>query len=411
MTDKPRPGIFYGWVIVGAGSIILAVVFGCHLSYGIFFTELCRDLGWTRAVVSGAYSAYMIIHGAIYLGAGILNDRYGPRLALMISIIVMGMAYALMSTIKAPWQLYVFYGVMIGVGMSFGYLPVISTVSRWFVKKRGTAIGIAMAISGAGILISAPFAQFLIIEFGWRTSYLILAALVVGITLPISRLMRLNPSEKGLLPYGVKQLTAQDERLSSITDFTLRQAIKTRAFWLLFAMYSLFLFPFHMVVVHLKTYIVDVGITQMIAAILVGLISGGGIVGKIVMGRVFDKITKKASFFIVYILLAAAMLWLIKASQPWQFCLFSLIFGFGFGGCLLLFPAIVGDWFGTKFHGTIFGALSMANIIGAPGPLLAGYMHDTTGSYELAIIIAAALLFIAMGLSLAIREEAQNVFK
>lgn len=403
MTDKLKSEIFYGWVVVAAGGLIMSMIYGCQLSYGIFFTELCGDLGWTRAMVSGAYSLYMIMHGAMYLVAGGLNDRHGPRLVLMISVITMGMAYTLMSTINTPWQLYAFYGVMIGGGMSLGHLAVTSTVSRWFMKKRGTAMGITMAIAGIGILISAPFAQFLIIKFGWRTSYLILAGPLVVIAVPISRLMRLNPSEKGLLPDGVEKIAAENNLPSSITNFTFREAIKTKTFWLLFTMYSLFLFPLHMVGVHLKAYAIDFGITEMIAATIVGLRSGGSIVGNIVIGRVSDKIRKKTSFLIVYILLAAIMLWLIKARQPWQFCLFSLIFGFGFGGCLLLFPAIIGDWFGTKFHGSIYGALSTANIVGAIGPFLAGYIHDTTGSYELAFIIAAALLFIAMGLSLIIK--------
>lgn len=404
VTDRPK--IFYGWIIVAAGAITLALVYGWQLSYGIFLTELQGDFGWTRARLSGAYSLYMIVHGIMYLVAGSLNDRCGPRLMLTIAITTMGIAYALLSIINTPWQLYVFYGIMIGTGMSFAYLPVMSTVTRWFKKKRGSALGTTGAIQGIGILISAPVIQFLIIEFGWRSSYLILAVLLVVILLPVSRLMRLDPSEKGLSPDGVEETVTRNKLPSSVTGLTLMQAIKTKAFWLLFIMYLLFLSPLHTIMVHLKVYAVGVGIPEMIAATILGLVSGGSIVGMIVIGKVSDKIKKGTCLFIVYILLATTMLYLIEARQVWQFYLFSLTYGFGMGGGLILFPVIIGERFGTKFHGSIFGALSMAHIAAATGPSLAGYIHDTTGSYELAIIIGAVASFIAMGLSLTMRTSA-----
>jgi len=250
LASKSKTGVFYGWVIVAAGCLILLVEWGCQYSYGVFFTELCADLDWTRAMVSGAYSLGFLWHGVIYFVAGSLNDRYGPKLTLAISAVIMGLGYALMSVINAPWQLCIFYGVVIGTGVGFGFLPVTSTVSRWFVRRRGMALGIAMAGIGIGTLVLAPFTQFLITKFDWRISYLILAGLVVTIVLPLSRLMRLNPSEKGLLPYGVGEIATASKRHdnspSSAVDFSLKQATVTRQFWLLSVMYSipLILSPF-----------------------------------------------------------------------------------------------------------------------------------------------------------------------
>jgi len=226
---------------------------------------------------------------------------------------------------------------------------------------------------------------------------LILASFVAGIGLPVSRLMSLDPSEKGLLPYGVREIATEgkqrDRSLSSTVDFSLKQAITTRQFWLLCVMYASLLYAVQMVMVHLKAYALDFGIAESTAANAIGFIGGAGIGGRIVMGGLSDRIGRKAAFFVSYFLVAVMMLWLMEARQPWQFYLFSAIFGFGYGGCVPLFPAVVGDCFGEKFHGGIFGILSIASGIGgAIGPLLAGYVPDLTGNYDIAIIVGAIML-------------------
>jgi len=407
MAGKSKTGIFYGWIIVAACCAILSLGAGSHYTFGVFLTELCDDLGWTRTTVSGAFSLFMVIHALTYSVAGRLNDRYGPRMMVMISTVAIAVGFSLMSTVKAPWQLYVFYGIFAGVGFSFSYVPIASTVPHWFIAKRGFALGVTIAGIGIGTLIFAPLAQYLISQFGWRTSYLLIAVFLSVIALPLSYLLRLNPSEKGLLPYGVEKIEAEskqgDNSPSNTADFTLKQAIKTKTFRLLFAMYIFFYFALKMVMVHLKAYATDVGITPMVAATLIGLVGGGSIVGTLAIGSISDKIGRKTCFSIAYLLMAVMMLWLIKVNQAWQFYLFSAFFGFGYGGSFILFPATIGDWFGTKFHGSIFGMLSLAALGGAIGPLLAGYIFDTRGSYELAIITGAAALFIAMGLSLLIK--------
>ncbi len=405
MAGKPKTGVFYGWVIVAAASTILALQWGCHISYGIFLTELCRDLGWAKAAVSGAYSLFCILSCILGVVAGRLNDRYGPRLALMISIVVMGIGYALMFTINALWQLYIFYGVIIAIGISFGWVPAISTVSRWFVRKRGMAVGITEAGIGIGIFIMPLLTQFLIIKFGWRISYLILSGLLFIIGLPASKLMRFNPSEKELYPDGIKRVTESKRNsnlISNIRDFTFKQAIRARHFWLLFSIYALSTLPFG-VRIHLKAYMISFGIAEMTAATAIGLGGGAYIAGAPVISKLSDRIGRKTPLFISLLLMAMMMLWLIKARQPWEFYLLSIVTGFSWGS-FVLFPVIIADWFGMKFHGSIYGMLEIGwGISAAIGSLLTGYIFDTRGSYELAFIIGAVVLFIAMGLSLILK--------
>lgn len=412
-TNKSQRSIFYGWVVVAAGSVILLLAWGFQYSYGVFFTELCDDLNWTRTMVSGAYSLFFLWHSITYLASGRLNDRHGPRLTLAISIIALSIGYALMSIINVPWQLYAFYGIIIGTGAGFAFVPVTSTVSRWFVERRGMALGITVAGIGIGTLILAPFAQFLIFKFDWRMAYLIVAGLIFVIGFPISRLMRLHPSEKGLLPYGMKEIEGEnrqrDGSLGNTVDFSFKQAINTKAFRLLCVMYMFLVFSVQMIMVHLKAHATDVGITPMVAATTIGIIGGGSILGRITMGSVSDKVGRKVSFFIAFFLMAVMMLWLLKARQVWQFYLFSAIFGFGYGSNVPLFPAITADWFGTKAHGIIFGAVSVAGGVGgAIGPSLAGYIFDAMGRYDIALVIGAVLLFIAAACSFLIKTPYQS---
>jgi len=274
-------------------------------------------------------------------------------------------------------------------------VPVTSTVSRWFLGKRGTALGITLAGIGIGTLILAPFAQLLIFNFDWRNSYLIIAGIVIIVGLPLSQLMRLQPAGTGLV---------SNSEMESEVDFRFKQAIKTKAFWFLFVMYGVLILVVQMVMVHLKALITDIGIMATIAATILGLIGGVSILGRIVMGSGSDKFGRKAFFFIGFLLIGVAMLWLMKASQAWHFYLFSALFGFGYGGCIPLFPAITADWFGTKFHGSIFGALLIAaGIGGAIGPLLGGYIFDLAGSYDIAIATGATLSFIAAACGLLIK--------
>ncbi|MBE9513859.1 MAG: MFS transporter [Chloroflexi bacterium] len=394
-ANEARPGVFYGWIIVAAGCAILLVVWGFQYSYGVFFTELCDDLNWKRTTVSGAYSLFMVWHSVNYFFSGWLNDRYGPRLILAICIITLTGGYALMSAVTAPWQLYGVYGIVIGTGCGFAFLPVTSTVSRWFVKRRGMALGIAVAGIGMGTLALAPFAQFLITRFDWRTSYLLVAGILLIAGLPVSRLMRSDPLEKGLLPYGLEGRREGGECGSSpcAFDFTLRQAIRTKAFWLLFAMFIFFNCAVQMVMVHFKAYATDLGITPMVAATFIGVIGIVSSAGRIIMGHVSDRVGRKACFFISYLLMSMMMMWLLEATQPWQFYFFSVTFGFFYGSCVPLFPAATADWFGTRSQGAILGTLLLApGIGGAIGPLLAGRVFDSAGSYDVAIVAGAVVL-------------------
>lgn len=402
MSDKRGSGLFYGWVIVAAASTIIALQWGCNQSYGIFLTELCDDLGWSKTTVSGAYSMGFMLGTILGVLAGRLNDKYGPRLMFVGSIVTVSSGLALMSTMNATWQLYLFYGFIVNVGLAFAWVPAISTVAHWFIRKRGMALGITHGGIGMIVLLMMPFIQFLIIRFGWRSSYVILASILLVLCLPVSRLVSLNPSDKGLYPDGIP-ITIESKENTSLKpntwNFTSTQAIKTKQFWILFLLCAIFDLSIG-ISIHLKAYVIGFDISEMTAATIMGLRSGAYAVGTIIISKLSDRIGRKTPLTISFFTMALMMFWLMKASHPWEFYLFSIISGFA-GGSYALFAAIVADWFGTKFHGSIYGMIGIGEGIGgAIGPLLAGYIYDTTGSYKLAFIILATAFLIGTGLSL-----------
>lgn len=412
MAEKPKTGVFYGWIVVATASVILALQWGFNGSFGIFFTELYRDLALTRTEVSGSYALFCVVSSTLGILTGRLNDKYGPRLMLMISVIAFSVGYALMSFVNTLWQLYVVYGVIIAVGAAFGWVPVISTVCHWFVKKRGMALGITQAVVGIGTLIMPPLSQFLIINSGWRISYLILAGLIFAISLPASRFTSLDPAEKGLYPDNMKDTvknTGNDKLISNTIGFTIKQVLRTRQFWLLFVLSAIFALPFG-IWVHLKAYMIGFGISEMTAATVIGLNGAAYVVGVLVINYLSDKVGRKKPLIISLLVMGLMMLWLVRAREPWEFYIFTIFIGFFWGG-LGLFSAIIADWFGLKFLGSIYGILDASWGIGAGiSPLLAGYIFDITGSYQLSIIMGAVVIFITAGLALLLKppEEPAN---
>ncbi|MEE8413879.1 MAG: MFS transporter, partial [Dehalococcoidales bacterium] len=172
-TGVRKPRFFYGYLVVALAFIIQAMLGGTLATFSVFFKPLATEFEWTRAVTSGAFSLYMVLHGFLYIFTGKLNDRVGTRIVMTGCGLLMGVGYILMSQISTLWHLYLFYGVIIAIGMSGGFVPIMSTVTRWFVshKRRGLMIGISLAGGGFGTMIMPPLANWLISSYGWQMSY------------------------------------------------------------------------------------------------------------------------------------------------------------------------------------------------------------------------------------------------
>jgi MFS family permease len=363
---------FYGYNIVIAGFVIQAVGIGIYVAFGVFFKPLLVDFEWSRATLSGAQSLALLIAGILGILIGRLSDRFGPRTVMSVSAFFFGLGLVLMSGLNHVWQLFLFYGVVFGIGLSAIDIIALSSTARWFVRRRGIMTGIVKVGTGAGQLVLPLAASLLIAGYGWRTSYVIIGAAAMVLLIFIGQLLRRDPALMGLLPDGNKGLQTQSSKLSE-TDFYMREALHTRQFWTI-------CFAF-----------------------------GISMVGRFVTGVAIDRIGNRLSMIICLILLILALLWLQLARELWMFYLFAVVYGFGHGGLLTVISPIVAEYFGVRSHGALFGVVFFSTMVGgAIGPVTAGYIFDTTGSYNLAFWICTGVSALALVLVSTLRKTRLN---
>ncbi len=403
--------MFYGWVIVGACFVILVMHTGLLYSYGVFFKYLIADFGWSRGATSGVHSLFMVVHGSFAIGIGWLADRFGPARVMAACAFIGGLGLALTSQINSLWQLYVTYGIIFGVGESAGFTIATSTTARWFNKRRGLALGIVASGSGLGTMIMAPAAERLIVAFGWSTAYLVLAVAGWAIMIPSALVLRRDPAEKGLRPYGSDEAVIevagieQREVNAAESGIALRAAARYKPLWMLFAIFFMFNLSLQMVMIHLVNYATDIGIASLIAATFISIIGVGSFIGRLLMGTASDRIGASNALLICCIIMMVTLIFLIFAREMWMFYLFAIIFGFGYGGEVPQMPVLIGRFFGMRAVAALVGVTVFgATMGGALGAWMGGQIFDVTESYQLAFTIAAVAGFISVVLTLMLKK-------
>ncbi len=397
-SPNAEPGVFYGYIVVAAAFVIQVLAYGTFNAFGIFFKPLLTEFGWTRAMTAGAISLSWIMHGLLAVVMGKLTDRFGPRLVMTLCGFLLGLGYLLMSQTSTAWQLYLFYGV-IGAGMGGTFVPLTSTVARWFVAKRSLMTGIVLSGTGTGILIASPVASRLISTYDWRTSYIILGSIVLVVVVLAAQFLKHDPTQVGQRPYGENK--GKEPGLKSGTKaFSFKEAVYTKQFWLVFAMFFCLGFVIFAIMVHIAPHATELGISVPNAANILATVGGLSIAGRVVMGNAADKMGNRQVLIIGFILMSAALLWLAPATEMWMLYLFAAVFGFAFGGCTASESPLVAVLFGLRSHGLIFGVLGVGFTIGAAaGPLVAGYIFDVTSSYQVALWVSAAISVVGLVLT------------
>ncbi len=404
MAENRKPVVFYGYIIVVAAFLIQMLTWGMQSIFGVFFIPLSDEFGWTRAAVSVAPALLYFMVGLASIFAGGLSDRFGPRLVLTLGGLFLGLGYLLMSQISTIWHFYLFYGVIIALGMSGSDVSLLSTIARWFVKKRGVMSGITKTGAGVGMLVMPLVANWLISTYEWRTSYIVIGVIALVFSILAAQFLKRNPGQMGLLPDGGRA-EAKSPPLAD-SGFSLREAIHTRQFWLLCAVFALFVFCTQSIMVHIYPHAVDIGMSPAVAAKILATIGGASIAGRILMGIAGDRTGMRLATIIDFIILAVAFLWLQSAREAWMLYTFAILYGFAHGGFFTLISPMVAELFGLRSHGVIFGIVLFSGTTGgAISPVLAGYIFDTTGSYQLHFIIIASASIMAILLTAMIKRK------
>jgi MFS family permease len=387
-SSVKHPRIFYGWFVVAATFAVTFVGFGGAYSFSAFLVALQRDFGASRGSVSLVFS----IAGFFYFGLGVITgplaDRFGSRRLAVGGMLLTGIGFGLASIAQNLIEVYAAYGLGVGLGIGCSYVPSVGTVTRWFVKRRGFAGGLAVSGIGVGTLVVPPLASLLIGAFGWRETYLIfgVAAVVVGAGMAL--LIEDDPRGRGLNADGDPKPAAS--QVIAAAGIPVGRAITSPRFIGLYGACFICSFGLFVPFVHLVPYALDRGVPESMAALLVGAIGVGSTAGRFLLGGLADRLGRPLSFRLMFVGMGLSfMIWLF-AESLWPLAFFALVYGVFYGGFVALSPAIVTDYFGGRHASSLIGILYTSVAFGTlVGPSAAGFAFDVSKSYTLPIVLSA----------------------
>jgi MFS family permease len=403
MAEKRESQFFYGYLVVAGCFAIQGTGIGAFYTFGIFFKEFLAEFGWSRAAISAASSGTFLLAGLLAIVVGNVNDRFGPRRIMAVTGSSFCLGLLLMSQLSAQWQLYVFYSVIVGIGMSSVDVVPLTTTARWFVKRRGMMTGIVKVGTGTGQLIMPLMTSIFIATYGWRTSYILLSALVFVLLISSGQLLRRDPGQKGLLPDGDAKTTESDLHLPE-QGVSLGEAALTKQFWMVYVISLLIGFCTITMMVHIVPHATDLGISPIAAAGILSTIGGVSMVGRLVTGFAIDRVGTKKLLIVFFLILIASLLWVQVSKELWMLYVFAVVYAFAHGGFFTVISPIVAELFGISSHGVLFGIVSFGLTVGGSiGPTLAGYVFDVIHSYQLVFFILAGLAVAGLILSSLLR--------
>jgi MFS family permease len=396
---------YYGWVIVGLAMISMSFWFGIRTTFSVFFVALIDDFHWSRAEAAGAQSIAMLVYMIMAPIIGILVDRIGPRKTILPGIFLTGLGFLLCTQIESLFQFYLFFGVVVGIGVTcLSIAPFTVLLAHWFEHRRGTANGLASMGIGTGVLFFVPFIQYLISLKGWQFAYLIFGLLILLIPLPLNAFfLRHTPKEMELFPDGKSSKGMEETDLKKVSEtgmihssstreeMAFQSILKSPRFWSLLLFPSLVSFGAYFIIVHHVKYLTDLGVDRSWAASLfagIGALSGGF---RFFWGWFSDRRGREIAFTLGMICLTLGVLFLLLfetiRARPILY-LFAAFFGSGWGATAPLFMSISADLYKGRNFGWVYGTLEGVLGIGAAlGAYVGGVIFDRTGSYFWAFIL------------------------
>jgi len=395
---------FYGYIVAAAGFGVWLIGFGTQGTFSVFFMPVSSEFGWTRAETALAFSLSGMVMGLLALGMGWLTDKLGPRIVVTVFGSFAGIAFLLLAQTHSFWEFQIYYALVAAIGLSTASVPIMATIARWFVKRRGLMSGAVQSGVGLGGLIINPLIGWLILNHGWRNSYLTLGIVTLVIIITSGLFLRRDPRDMGLLPDGATVAASSADQVKpeeQVKGFSLRQAVHTNQFWVIAGLFFAFGFCRSTFIAHTAPHVQDLGFSLSDAANVMAIISVSSIVGRIGMGRVSDMIGIRPTLVISYAATTVDMIWGLTTKTLWGLYLYAFIFGFGWGAqAVLRYPATA-QAFGTRSAGLIMGVMGLfENVLAAAiGVYLAGYIFEITGNYQPVYWMGLAISF--MGVILA----------
>jgi MFS family permease len=393
----------YGHLIAAICFSIQALGVGAFIAFGVFFNPLMEEFGWSRAAISGASSLAFFIMGLFGVIVGRLNDRFGPRQLMTVTAILLGLGCVFMARLTTLWELYLFYGIIFGMGLSSIDVIALTTIARWFSHRRGFMTGIVKVGTGAGQLVIPLSASGLILLYGWRWSFVLIGTSVALILVFMAQFLRRDP---GALRSHRQPENVDSRSTAPATDSSvpLSRALRTVQLWTICLANLCIVFCLMIIMLHIVPHARDLGFPSMQATGVLSTIGAVSMLGRFVSGLIIDRLGSKAVMQGCFVLLLIGLGWLQFAHQPWMLYLFGVVYGLAHGGFFTAISPLVAEWFGIQSHGALFGiVVCFGTTGGSVGPLLAGHLFDLSGSYQPTFRIVTAMALIAWGMLLFLR--------
>jgi len=394
--------VFYGWKLVGLTLLITALASGPVWSgTGVWVTALEQHFGWSRAQLTGAFSMAQFQGSIVGPFMGYLIDKLGPHLMVFLGLAVTGAGFIIFSQTTNIVTFYISYAVIM-LGVSAGsWLPMMTTLNKWFNRKRGTAMGLAGEGSFLGGLVLVPILAWSVTpaNYGWSTTALWIGVVFLAVSWPISRFIRNQPADYGLLPDGdvagaepPVETPAVAVATGNTLNFTAGQAVRTRAFWFITFGHALSSMLIATLTVHMVPLLTDQGMSLQSAAYIWAELMAAGAVFQLVGGFLSDRYPRNRILFVFAALQAGGFILAAFVNSLPMAILFALVYGAGFGGRVPITTAIRGDYFGNRAFATITG-ISMAPLYAfmLAAPLFAAFMFDATGTYTVSFLVLGGL--------------------
>jgi sugar phosphate permease len=409
------PGRHYAWVVVGVTFCTLLVASGIRAAPGVLLLSLEREMGWSRAAIAFAVSIGLLLYGLVGPFAGRLMDRFGPRAVMLAGLLLMVGSQAAGATISTLWQLNLMWGVLGGIGTGMAAQVLGATVAnRWFVARRGLVLGYFGAAGSAGQLLFVPLLMALVVAVGWRASHLVLAGAGALVLIPVFLLMRDDPADLGLRPYGAPPPPPGSVAPAPVAALTAGAGIMARAvrvpeFWLLSGSFFVCGATSNgLIGTHLIPHSADHGISEVTAAGALALMGSMNFVGTVASGWLTDRYDPRRLLACYYFFRGLSLFLLPFVADFSGLAIFAVVFGLDYIATVPPTSALTADIFGRRNVGTVFGWVFFSHQVGAAlAAYLGGVARVALGDYQLAFLVAGTLAVLAAVMALRVDRGAR----
>ena len=401
--------LHYAWIVVLVTFLSLLAAQAVRAAPGVIITSLESEFGWTRTAISFAVSLSILTFGLGGPLGGTLIDRFGPRRVMLVGEVLIAAGLIALLFVRDLWQMFVVWGLPIGVGTgAVGGVLGAAVAHRWFRTHRGVIIGLFGGATSAGQLVFVPAMAALTVNAGWRWAIALVMGAVAIMIVPIALLMRDRPDDVGAQPLGEAAVVTADVRAEDLRSTPLRQAMRTRDFWLLAGSFFVCGYTSNgLVGTHLIPHAIDHGFTEVTAASAVALLGSMNIVGTLASGWLTDRFDNRRLLAAYYGFRAMSLFALPVIYDVKWLLLFAFVYGVDWIATVPPTANLVATIYGRASLGTIYGWIFFSHMVGAAIAAFAGgFFRDLLGDYHLMFISAGILGFVAVSLALRISTPA-----